>query len=190
MTQSFSFCVGCTQSRERGRTTCFWCGTALGLGREPSADERFATSPEGRQARIEQSMSSRRESDEIDACVAAAIAGRLRVGAEFTHDELVEPSGLNTCAIKFALERLATRGVVRQAGRVQVRSQRFRTIWRVVVPGDAAATGTGASAPTGDSADGGASGDTANAANAGAADPPAPAPRRRARTAPAARARA
>ena len=125
-------CLGCSTSRAKGRTTCFWCGSALGAGREPSDSERFETSPEGRQARIERSMSSRREPDEIDACVAEAIVKRLRADAEFTHDELVPGTGLNPCAIKYALERLERVGVVRAAGRIQVRSQRFRTIWRVV----------------------------------------------------------
>ncbi len=186
MTQTSILCIGCVQSRERGRTTCFWCGSALGFGREPSADERFATSPEGRQARIEQSMSSRRESDQIDACVTAAMSERLRAGAEFTHDELVEASGLNTCAIKFALERLALRGVVRQIGRVQVRSQRFRTIWRVVIAGEAV-DATDSPAATGDSAN---TAKASCATTSAVADPPATANSRRARTAPGPRARA
>src|SRR3954470_16056779 len=123
MTQSTTTCIGCATSRTRGRTTCFWCGSALGTGREPSDSERFETSPEGRQARVERSMSSRREPDEIDACVAEAIARILRAGAEFTHEDLVGDTGLNGCAIKYSLERLQRTGLVRAAGRVQVRSQ-------------------------------------------------------------------
>jgi hypothetical protein len=136
-------CFGCAASRAKGRTTCFWCGMALGAGRDPSDSERFETSPEGRMARIERSMSARREPEDIDACVAAALAARA---GEFTHDELVADTGLNACAIKFSLERLQGRGVVRAMRRVQVRSQRFRTIWRVVAArAEAAADGAAAS---------------------------------------------
>ncbi len=139
---SSTICVGCEPSRTRGRTTCFWCGSALGAGREPSDAERFETSPEGRMARVERSMSARRESDEIDATVAAAIRAGVDPGREFTHDQLVEHTGLNPCAIKYALERLQEQGVVRAMGRIQVRSQRFRTVWRVVAAGSGAADGS------------------------------------------------
>src|SRR4051812_11779773 len=131
MTETTTACIGCATSRERGRTTCFWCGNALGYGREPSDSERFETSPEGRMARVERSMSARREPDEIDACVAEAIARTLRAGAQFTHEDLVTDTGLNGCAIKYSLERLQRTGLVRAAGRIQVRSQRYRTIWLV-----------------------------------------------------------
>ena len=152
MTTSTTTCLGCAASRDRGRTTCFWCGAALGAGREPSADERFETSPEGRQARIERSMSARREPEEIDACVLEAIRRRLREDAEFTHDQLVDDTGLNPCAIKYALERLAGRGVVRPTGRIQVRSQRFRTIWRVCPERPSAPVDSSNAAPAGSNA--------------------------------------
>ena len=82
--------------------------------------------------RSTRSMASRREPEDIDACVLSALATRMRSGVEFTHDQLVEDTGLNACAIKYALERLEGRGVVQALRRIQVRSQRFRTIWRLV----------------------------------------------------------
>ena len=127
-------CPGCSSCLDRGKTTCLWCGAKLLQGRLPSARERYETSPEARQARLQAIEDARRDPDDIDRRVCAAISEHLKALDEFTHDYLVQFTGLNACAVKHALIRLSKRGLVQITGNVRIRSNRFREKWQVLLP--------------------------------------------------------
>lgn len=127
-------CPGCSSCLDRGKTTCLWCGAKLIQGRLPSVRERYETSPEARQARLQAIEDARRDPDDIDRRVCAAISEHLKALDEFTHDYLVQFTGLNACAVKHALIRLSKRGLVQITGQVRIRSNRFREKWQVLLP--------------------------------------------------------
>ncbi len=127
-------CPGCSSCLDRGKTTCLWCGAKLFQGRIPSERERYETSPEARQARLQAIEEARRDPDDIDLRVCAAISEHLKPLDEFTHDYLVQFTGLNACAVKHALIRLSKRGLVQITGQVRIRSNRFREKWQVLLP--------------------------------------------------------
>jgi hypothetical protein len=134
MSNSSTTCAGCLISWQRLRTSCFWCGSALQQGRTPSPAERFETSTEARQARLLEIEAARRDPLAIDQVVAEAIVARLQPMDEFTHDYLLGFTGLNPCAIKHALLRLAREGKVRASGQAKLRANRFRTVWQAMPP--------------------------------------------------------
>ena len=125
-------CGGCAVSACALRSTCFWCGLAITVAREPSSAERYETSVEARRERLERSLSARRCADDIDRVVERAMRERFVAGACFCPNELVGATGMNPCAIKYSLERLAVRGIVAADGQVRVRSNRWRVRWRLL----------------------------------------------------------
>ncbi len=134
MSTSATTCAGCSLSLRKLRTSCFWCGSALSAGRQPSDRERYETSSEARDARLMEIESARRDPASIDQIVATAIAAKLKPFEDFTHEHLLSCTGLNPCAIKHALMRLARIGQVRASGQARLRANRFRTVWQGLPP--------------------------------------------------------
>ncbi len=134
MSATATTCAGCNISLRKMRTSCFWCGSALHAGRTPSDRERYETSAEARDARLMEIESARRDPDSIDQIVAVAIAAKLKPFEDFTHEHLLTCTGLNPCAIKHALMRLARIGRVRASGQARLRANRFRTVWQALPP--------------------------------------------------------
>jgi hypothetical protein len=159
-------CPGCATSRAHDRTTCFWCGSRLPVGRVASAQEAYETSQEAREERCLRSAQTRRRPEEVEAEVLHAIRALGDADAPFTHDQLCAYTPLAVTAIIRAIDRLAAKGAVIADGEVKIRPGRFRTRWRTAWPPTpgAASAASAASAPE-------AGGDIAAAENgAGSAD--------------------
>jgi hypothetical protein len=126
-------CQGCLIGRINGHSRCVYCGAAIPQGREPSERERYETSQEARDDRELQIAEARRSPEEIDDIVQAALSGHIDPTSEFTHDHLVQYTGLNNCALKFSLQRLQARGVVKHTGEEWIRSNRSRPKWQYLL---------------------------------------------------------
>ena len=131
-------CSNCLRAENQMRNTCFWCGSALHVGRMPSPVERQETSREARMQRQAAAAAARRTRTpaELDALVLAHIRATYGAYAEFTHDQIVAKTNIKACGVKHSLDRLATQHVVAPVGRIRIKWDRYHTVWQVL-PGTA-----------------------------------------------------
>jgi hypothetical protein len=129
----------CQRALASGKSQCPECGTALSPGREPTPQERYATSEEAREARYGQIMVARFESepDQVDQRLLNIIRAGAPVGQRFTWaDDLLRVSGMSSCALKHSLTRLVARKALRVDGAVRLRPSRFRPVFELLPPPD------------------------------------------------------
>jgi hypothetical protein len=101
---------------------------AFDHGRPPTEHERYQTSLEARAARLRQIEQARRSRPAIDAGILAAVRAGVPAGVGFSYDELAA-TGLSSLALKHALMRLTTRGLIRLVWHRRLRPRRSRPVW-------------------------------------------------------------
>ena len=145
----------CAASAACGACQCRWCGAAINGGRVPTSSERQETSLQARRGQLAARLLGPDSGSLADAHVAAAISALRPHGRVFHASELAPLAKRSPIAVRWALQRLERRGEVRRAGRVRVRTARWRQLWILdrVAPGndDARASCAGAIAGPGPS---------------------------------------
>jgi hypothetical protein len=119
----------CADSAAAGACQCRWCGAAITRGRVPTASERHETSLQARRAALAARLLAPTTEAVVDAHVVAAISAIRPRGRSFHAGELVPLSKRSPIAVRWALARLESRGAVRRAARVRVRTSRWRQLW-------------------------------------------------------------
>jgi hypothetical protein len=127
----------CADSAAAGACQCRWCGAAITRGRVPTASERRETSLQARRAQLAARLLAPTTEAVVDAHVVAAISAIRPRGRAFHAGELAPLSKRSPIAVRWALARLESRGAVRRADRVRVRTSRWRQLW--ILDPDAAA---------------------------------------------------